>query len=59
MAKGIVIKKPDHVAEAKPILEPLEQNQAPLLSPILYLMLIVSFPAALVAFYFFIQTRSA
>lgn len=58
MAKGIQIKKPDHVAEAKPILEPLEKNQAEPLPPFFYLMLVLTFPAALVAIYFFLQSRS-
>jgi len=58
MAKGIQIKKPDHVAEAKPILEPLENKQAVFLPPFFYLMLVLTFPASLVAIYFFIQSRS-
>lgn len=58
MGIGIQIKKPDHSAAATPVLVSEEINQAPPLSPILYLLLFVSFPACFVAFYFFIQTRS-
>lgn len=60
MAKGIQIKKPDHVKEVKqPDLTPLAPAAAePLtLSPLMYLMLALTFPAAFVALYFFIQIR--
>lgn len=57
MGKGIQIKKPDQTG-MKPALEPISSSSPATLSPTLYLMLILTFPAALVALYFFLQTRA-
>lgn len=58
MGVGIQIRKPEHV-QAKPMLQPLQSLTQESLPPLFNLMLILTFPAALVALFFFVQTRLA
>lgn len=57
MGKGIQIKKPDHLASSTDI--PAAQPIPTTLPVFFYVMLGLTFPAALFALYFFIQTRNA
>lgn len=57
MGLGIQIKKPEHLSSA-PEFKPFQAASADTFSPLYYLLFFLTFPAALVAIYFFFQTRT-
>ena len=57
MGIGIQIKKPEHV-KVESVIEDKSSKHAQSFPPLFYLMMGLTFPAALLALYFFLQTRN-
>ena len=57
MGKGIQIKKPDHMVNVESVIEEKISQSPQSLPSLFYLMMGLTFPAAFLALYFFLQTR--